>query len=152
MNRRTSIYLSTHAGNLPRGCTTPQVGLGHEPLKRFVPYYRDNRAVLSPTSTVLITYRVFKPSTNLFRDVRWHFQRGKDATNGEQFNKHIYSRYGNTTKAMKSGTYSMYSQSDEIMHVYRQESNTTDYNYYVQAQSLKQVYFTGDGATACIQK
>ena len=42
---------------LPRDGTTPQADSGHEPLKRFVPYYRDNRAELSTTLTVPINYR-----------------------------------------------------------------------------------------------
>ena len=33
-----------------------QADSGHEPLKRFVPWYRDNRAELSPTWTVPINY------------------------------------------------------------------------------------------------
>ena len=37
VNRRMSIYLSTRVGSVPRSCTTPQVGSGHEPLKRLVP-------------------------------------------------------------------------------------------------------------------
>uniref|UniRef100_A0A8C4QPY7 Uncharacterized protein n=1 Tax=Eptatretus burgeri TaxID=7764 RepID=A0A8C4QPY7_EPTBU len=39
--------------------TTPQADSGHEPLKRFVPYYRDNRAELSSALMVPINYRVF---------------------------------------------------------------------------------------------
>ena len=71
VNRRKSIYPSTHTGNLPRGDTTPQVDYGHEPLKRFVPYCRDNRAELSTTLMVQISYRVLKPTTNPLRDARW---------------------------------------------------------------------------------
>ena len=43
----------------------PQVGLGHGPLKQSVPFYSDNRAVLSPTSMdpILFTGRS-KPTTH----------------------------------------------------------------------------------------
>ena len=44
VTRRISIYLSTCAGSLLGGRTSAQVGLGHEPLKRSVPFCSDNRA------------------------------------------------------------------------------------------------------------
>ena len=44
VNRRISIYLSTCAGSRPGDRTSAPVGLGHEPLKRSVPYCSDNRA------------------------------------------------------------------------------------------------------------
>ena len=60
-----SIYLSTRAGNLPRGCTSAQVGLGHEPLKRSVPFYSDNRAgIITDLAGSDSLYRVLK--TQLF--------------------------------------------------------------------------------------
>ena len=69
----------------------PQVGSGHEPLKRLVPCFGDNRAELSPTSTVQIIYWVSKPTTNPFRDARWNFQtKERTQRNGSQFDKHIY--------------------------------------------------------------
>ena len=60
-----SIYLSTRAGNLPRGCTSVQVGLGHEPLKWSVPFYSDNRAgIITDLAGSDSPYRVLK--TQLF--------------------------------------------------------------------------------------
>ena len=68
----------------------PQVDSGHEPLKRLVPYEWDNRAELSPTSTVQITSWVSKPTTNPLRDARWNFQtKERTQRNWSQFNKHI---------------------------------------------------------------
>ena len=99
-NRRKSIYLSTRVGNLPRGCTMPQVDSGHEPLKRFVPCCRDNRAELSSTSTVQIISWVSKPTINPLRDARWNFQsRERTKRSGSQFtstfnahaDKHVFT-------------------------------------------------------------
>ena len=60
-----SIYLSTRAGNLPKGCTLAQVGLGHEPLKRSIPFYSDNRVgIITDLAGSDSLYRVFK--TQLF--------------------------------------------------------------------------------------
>ena len=60
-----SIYLSTRAGNLPRGRTSTQVGSGHEPLKRSVPFYSDNRAgIITDLARSDSLYRVFKTRTN----------------------------------------------------------------------------------------
>ena len=56
-----SIYLSTRTGNLPRGCTSAPAGLGHEPLKRSVPFYSDNRAgIITDLVGSDSPYRVFK--------------------------------------------------------------------------------------------
>ena len=81
VTHRISIYLSTRAGNLPRGRTSTQVGLGHEPLKRPFRSTAITERVLSPTSPdpILIT-GCLKPN-ELFHDARWHFQWGKDPTN-----------------------------------------------------------------------
>ena len=42
---------------------------GHEPLKRSVPYYSDNRAVLSPTSTDVIIFT--RALTPLYQFIPW---------------------------------------------------------------------------------
>jgi len=119
VNRRMSIYLSTRTGNLPRGRTAPQVGLGHEPLKRSVPYYSDNRAVLSPTLTVPILFTGRStPNYLLIPQFKMALSMGKDATNGIHCTQgHLLYTYLHTQH--KQGSNAIYRQ--EIENV------TTDY-------------------------
>ena len=53
---QTSIYLWYPHGYSAEGKHRAQADSRHEPLKRFVPCYRDNRAELSTTWTVPINY------------------------------------------------------------------------------------------------
>ena len=70
---QTSIYLWYPHGYSAEGKHRVQADSGHEPLKRFVPCCRDNRAELSTTLMVQINYQVLKPTTNPLRDARWRF-------------------------------------------------------------------------------
>ena len=56
VNRPTSIYLWYPHGYSAERKHRAQADSGHEPLKRFIPCYRDNRAELSTTWTVPINY------------------------------------------------------------------------------------------------
>ena len=70
--------------------TSPQAGLGHEPLKRSVPRYSDNRAVLSPALTEAILFTGVETHYQLFHEIMWHFQyREKTQQTGNIKTKHI---------------------------------------------------------------
>ena len=114
-----SIYLSTRAGNLPRGRTSTQVGLGHEPLKRSVPFYSDNRAgIIADLAGSDSLYRVFKTQLIIPR-CKMAFPMGERGRNErDTFHTSTFIHYTR-----------IYSQA--VMQYVQQEMEdvTTDYSY-----------------------
>ena len=137
-----SIYLSTHAGNLLRGCTSAQVGLGHEPLKRSVPFYSDNRAgIITDLAGSDSPYRVFKTQLIIPR-CKMAFSMGERGRNErDTFHKQVHLLFTHTTQARNHAR--MYKQANR--------SNTTEYVYAMMYRHLDRSTY-GHDTTACTQK
>ena len=128
VTRRISIYLSTCAGSLSGGRTSAQVGLGHEPLKRSVPFYSDNRAgIITDLAGSDSIEQVFKTPLFIPR-CKMAFSIGKGRNEQGTFQQSTFIIIN--TYAGKALMHVYRQIENKSKHVYRQienKSNTTDY-------------------------
>ena len=123
-----SIYLSTGAGSRPGDRTSAQVGLGHEPLKRSVPFCSDNRAgIIAHLAGSDSIQRVFKTQLFIPRCKMAFSMEERGRNERDTFKPSTFIK-NNTYAGKAMMQYHTRMQRNKSKHVYRRIENQKQYN------------------------